>query len=67
MNINEKLFDYVEKNGIKQLFISQQTDISPNAVSQILRNKRKISAEEFIEICDALGIDPNIFKAPKNA
>lgn len=62
MTINERLNDYVTKNGIKQVYISQKTGISTDAISKMLRSERRIMADEFLEICFALDLDPAIFK-----
>ena len=62
MSINERLNDYVDKNGIKQSFIAQKTGISPDTISKILNGNRRIMADEFLDICTALNIDPNIFR-----
>lgn len=62
MNINEYINTYMEERGIKQSFLAQKTGISQNAISRILRGVRGISAEEFIKICIALDIDPNVFR-----
>ena len=61
MSINDQLNSYLTKTGIKQVTLSKKTGISPDAISRILRNERKISAEEFLEICYALDLDPNEF------
>ena len=62
MSINEKLNRYLEENGIKQSFVVQRTDISADTFSKIINGKRKMSASEFLSICDALNLDPNYFK-----
>jgi len=62
MNINEYINTYMEERGIKQSFLAQKTGISQDAISRILRGVRGISAEEFIKICIALDIDPNVFR-----
>lgn len=61
MSINDQLNAYLAKTGIKQVTLSKKTGISPDAISRILRNERKISAEEFLEICYALDLNPNEF------
>jgi len=60
MRINEALNAYVSERGIKQNFISEKTGLSVDAVSRILNSKRKISAEEFLKICDAIDLDPRM-------
>lgn len=62
MNISRLLSEYVERNGIKQIYIANKTGIPPDTISKILNNKRRMMADEFLEICFALNIDPNIFK-----
>ena len=67
MSINERLNEYVTENGIKQIHIAQKTGLSPDTVSKILNNNRRILADEFLLICTALEIDPNIFRIKKSA
>ena len=62
MQVNIQLKKYVEENGIKQSYISEQTGLSKDVVSNILNLKRKITAEEFLKICYLLKIDPRSFK-----
>lgn len=65
MTINERLNQIVVENGIKQCYIAQKTGISPDAISKILGGNRKILADEFLTICIALDIDPNIFRSDR--
>ena len=62
MNINAKINAYINENGIKQVFIAQKTGLSPDTVSKILNGSRRIMADEFLDICTALNIDPNVFR-----
>lgn len=62
MYINQKLNEYVTDNGIKQIYIVQKTGLSADTISKILKGKRRILADEFLIICAALDIDPNIFR-----
>ena len=66
MYINEKLNQYVTAKGIKQIYISQATGISADIISKILQGKRKIMADEFLEICSALNINPDYFRKQPN-
>lgn len=54
--ISTFLSDYVTSKGIKQTYISQKTGISVDTISKILNGRRKILANEFIQICSALEI-----------
>ena len=62
MSINERLSVYVSENGIKQVYIAQKTGLTPDTVSKMLSGRRRILADEFLLICNALNIDPNIFR-----
>ena len=64
MWINRQLNDYVKDNGIKQIHLSQQTGIPADTISRILRGERRIMADEFLEICFILDVNPLIFKKP---
>lgn len=62
MNIVEKLNKYVIDNDIKQIYIAQKTGLAEDTVSKMLNGNRRILADEFLLICTALNIDPNIFR-----
>lgn len=62
MNINLKFQEIVENRGIKQAHICRLTGMSPDCVSRILNATRKITAEEFLILCEVLEIDPNEFR-----
>lgn len=61
-NYGMRFKKHMQERGIKQSYLSKKTGLSQNTISRILRGVRGISAEEFIKICVALDIDPNIFK-----
>lgn len=50
------LSDYATEKGVKQTYISQKTGIPVDTISRIFNGKRKILADEFIQICSALEI-----------
>ena len=50
------LSEYATERGVKQTYISQKTGISVDTISRIFNGKRKILADEFIQICSALEI-----------
>ncbi len=62
MEINERLSEYVNENGIKQVHIAQKTGINKDAISKMLSGSRRILANEFLMICDAINLDPNVFR-----
>lgn len=62
MNIvRENIADYLNKNGIKQLYICEKTGMTPQALSSVLKCERKLDVEEYIAICDALNLKYDYF------
>lgn len=61
MKVYQKVALYIAENGIKQKFISDKTGIPENILSMILNGKRKMDADEFVEIIIALNVDANCF------
>ncbi|MCM1052495.1 MAG: helix-turn-helix domain-containing protein [Ruminococcus sp.] len=61
MKVYQKVALYIAENGVKQKFISDKTGIAENTLSMILNGKRKMDADEFVEIIIALGVDANYF------
>lgn len=56
--IGNALKDYMKENGIKQVFVSEKTGMSPQVLGQLLNGQRKIEVSEFFKICEAIGLDP---------
>lgn len=52
--ICENLKHYLDKKGIKYTYIAKKTNISMNLLSPTLNGKRKLTAEEFFLICEAI-------------
>ena len=57
--------EYLESNGIKQSYISEKTGIPAPILNMMLNNNRKIEANEYMKICDAIGVPLEQFK-PRN-
>ena len=53
---------YLEANGIKQSFVSEKTGIPASILNAMLNNNRKIEANEYMKICDAIGVPLEQFK-----
>lgn len=61
MNVQERVAEYVQNNGIKQSFISERTGLSKVKVSMILNLNQKMTADELELFCKALKKEPNDF------
>lgn len=49
---------YMKENGIKQSFIAEKVNLSPQILGAMLNEQRKIEVTEFYSICAAIGADP---------
>ncbi len=62
--VAEVIKKYLEENGIKQEFLVSKTRIASNTLSDILNGKRRLLADELVEIILALNVDANYFIQP---
>lgn len=53
---------YVKSKGVSIQAISNSTGISYNVLHPSLSGKRKLRADEFLEICSFLSVDPKEFQ-----
>jgi len=65
-NITINLNNLFKEKGLKQLFIAEKTNISPNILSKILGGKRKITGQELLSISEVLKVDPRELNRPYN-
>lgn len=56
MDIAIKLKQIVDNRGVKLTAISKATRIPVDAISRSFLGKRKMTADEFVNICDFLGV-----------
>ena len=61
MNLAKNIKDYLENNGIKQNVLAKKANISENALNLSLNQKRKLLADEYVNICTALGLPLDYF------
>lgn len=65
MEPNSRIKEYLEKNGITQIFISRKTGIDPSKLNLSLNGGRKLSLDEYALICYALGVNTDKFLQPR--
>ena len=63
VSVGTKLNTYLKEHGISQTWLSSKTGIEQNKISNILNDKRKLTADELVVIASALNLDLNFFKA----
>jgi transcriptional regulator with XRE-family HTH domain len=61
MEINLKIKQCLEENGIRQEFLATKSNMSKVAISNIVNGKRKVAAEELKRIAKALNKDISFF------
>ena len=63
MTIEEKLLQYLKKEGISISFAAELIGISKSKTQAILNGKRKIKADELIKFCEYYGMDLSYFRS----
>lgn len=53
---------YLKANGIKQTYVSEKTGIPAPILNMMLNDSRKIEVNEYIKICDAIGVPLEQFR-----
>lgn len=61
MAVGKEVKRYLQQHGISQTFLARKSGIKLPKLNQTLNNKRPMSADEFIAICQALDVPPNKF------
>lgn len=61
--IQERLVDYINGLGVKQIAIAQACGMTPQAVSESMRCERRFTIEEYAAICRFLGVSMDDFKS----
>lgn len=61
MNVQQRVAEYVQSNGIMQKFIAEKTGLSAVKVSNILNLNQKMTADELELFCRALKKQPGDF------
>lgn len=56
---------YMKQKGISQTSISKATGIPIVKLCLALNDKRRIMIDEYVLICEALGVDINYFVTPR--
>ena len=59
--LNENISAYLKRNGITQSHIAETVGIHQQTFSNMMNGKRKLTAEEYVRICRALGKSTEYF------
>lgn len=61
MYIYEKVRNYIDENGIKQVAVAKKAGIPNVTFNAIMNGKRTMYAEDLKAICIALNVSPETF------
>lgn len=64
--VRERIIEYLRDNGIKQEYVAEKANLSSVAMSNLANGKRGLDVEEYVRICQALGVSTDLFM-PDNA
>lgn len=66
MKVYEKVRNYIDKEGYKQISIAQKAGISKNIFNAMMNGKRTMYADDLCSICIALNVSPELFIEVEN-
>ena len=61
MRVYEKVRSYIDKNGIKQLYVAQKAGIPRSTFNAMMNGKRIMYADDLKAVCLALNVSPEMF------
>ena len=59
--ISTTIAEYIEENGINEMYLCKKTGLTKHCVSMSLHGKRKLSIDEYEKICIALNVPYEYF------
>lgn len=66
VDARDTLAKYISESGYYQKYIAHQVGLTEQQLTDIMKKRRKLEANELFDICDVLGITPNdLYKARK--
>lgn len=61
MRVYEKVREYIDQNGYKQVTIANKVGIPKATFNAIMNGKRTLYADDLRAICLALNVSPEVF------
>lgn len=55
--LNEIIRDKIDESGLKKVYVAKKVGISQDALTGIIKGRRKMRADELIAFCEVLGIN----------
>lgn len=61
MQVYEKVREYIDDNGYKQVTVANKVGMSAATFNAIMNGKRTLYADDLRAICLALNVSPEVF------
>ena len=59
--IFQAIKQFIDSKGITQASIAKKAGMTKVSLSESLRGNRRLTADEYVRICDALGVSADFF------
>jgi transcriptional regulator with XRE-family HTH domain len=61
LSVAQSIQTYLKDHGIKQVFIAEKCGWSKQKTSCIINGRSKMAADDFLAICDVIGVPYDYF------
>ena len=61
-NVTKAVSEFVKDKGYQTSVIAKKTGISVNSLYKSFGGNRRLRADEYLSLCDFLGVDPREFR-----
>lgn len=58
LDVRDQITRIIQDKAHKQGAIAQRAGLTPDQFCAVLKKRRKLDANEFLKVCDALGMSP---------
>lgn len=59
VDVRDSLRKIIEQSGMKQSVVASRSSLSPQQLCDITRKRRRLDANELMQLCTTLNISPN--------
>ena len=59
VDVRDQILKIIEDRALKQSAIAFRSGLSPDKFCAVLKKRRRLDANEFLEVCATLGMAPN--------
>jgi plasmid maintenance system antidote protein VapI len=61
MSVSRSIKGYIVASGLNQKQVAEAIGIHPMSLNRILNDKRKLTIDLYLRICETLGVAPGYF------